>query len=74
MAATSSNRVLRKLGPVRWRQVHRLIYAAASLAVLHWLVSHKIWPAWGMTVGAAILLLLALRIPVIQTNVRKLVS
>ena len=74
MAVTSGNRVLRKLGPVRWRQIHRMIYAAAPIAVLHWLISHKIWPVWGIIMGTAVLLLLALRVPVIQTNLRKLVS
>lgn len=74
MAVTSGNRVLRKLRPVRWRQIHRMIYAAAPIAVLHWLISHKIWPVWGITMGTAVLLLLALRVPVIQTNLRKLVS
>ena len=74
MAVTSGNRVLRKLGPVRWRRIHRMIYAAAPIAVLHWLISHKIWPVWGITMGTAVLLLLALRVPVIQTNLRKLVS
>ena len=73
MAVTSGNRVLRKLGPVRWRQIHRMIYAAAPIAVLHWLISHKIWPVWGITMGTVVLLL-ALRVPVIQTNLRKLVS
>ena len=74
MAVTSGNRVLRKLGPVRWRRIHRMIYAAAPIAVLHWLISHKIWPVWGITMGTAVLLLLALRVPVFQTNLRKLVS
>ena len=74
MAVTSGNRVLRKLGPVRWRRIHRMIYAAAPIAVLHWLISHKIWPVWGITMGTVVLLLLALRVPVIQTNLRKLVS
>lgn len=73
MAVTSGNRVLRKLRPVRWRQIHRMIYAAAPIAVLHWLISHKIWPVWGITMGTVVLLL-ALRVPVIQTNLRKLVS
>lgn len=74
MAVTSGNLVLRKLGPVRWRRIHRMIYAAAPIAVLHWLISHKIWPVWGITMGTAVLLLLALRVPVIQTNLRRLVG
>jgi len=35
LAATSFNRAIRALGPQRWRRLHRLVYAAAMLAVLH---------------------------------------
>lgn len=35
MAATSFNRAVRWLGAVRWRAVHRAVYAVAGLAVLH---------------------------------------
>lgn len=66
MAATSANRIVRRLGPVRWRRLHRLVYAAAPLAALHWLLSHKIWPTWGIGVGLAILALLTLRLPVVR--------
>jgi sulfoxide reductase heme-binding subunit YedZ len=40
LAATSNNWSLRKLGPIRWRKLHRLVYPAAVLGALHyvWLV------------------------------------
>lgn len=36
LAATSTNRALRKLGPVRWRRLHRLTYVIVPLGVLHY--------------------------------------
>src|SRR5512134_998177 len=35
LAATSFNRAIRALGPVRWQQLHRSVYAIALLALLH---------------------------------------
>ncbi|NBB16361.1 protein-methionine-sulfoxide reductase heme-binding subunit MsrQ [Caulobacter sp. SLTY] len=36
LAITSTNAAIRKLGPVRWRRLHRLIYVIAPLGVLHY--------------------------------------
>lgn len=41
LAATSTNSMMRRMGP-RWKQLHRLVYAAAILAVLHYLMLTKI--------------------------------
>jgi len=62
LAVTSNNRLVRKLGPLRWRRLHKLTYPAALLAVLHytWLV--KGWPLEPFVYMAIILALLALRI------------
>ncbi|MBY4893890.1 protein-methionine-sulfoxide reductase heme-binding subunit MsrQ [Rhodobacteraceae bacterium N5(2021)] len=40
LALTSNNFMLRKLGPVRWRKLHKLAYPAAVLGAVHyvWLV------------------------------------
>ena len=35
LAATSFNRAVKKLGALRWRALHRLVYAVAGLALLH---------------------------------------
>ncbi|HYB90129.1 MAG TPA: protein-methionine-sulfoxide reductase heme-binding subunit MsrQ [Candidatus Binataceae bacterium] len=35
LAATSTNAALRRLGFVRWKQLHRIAYLAAALAVIH---------------------------------------
>jgi sulfoxide reductase heme-binding subunit YedZ len=35
LAATSFNRAIRALGAARWQRLHRLVYAVAVLAVLH---------------------------------------
>ena len=35
MAATSFNRAIKALGAVRWRRLHRSVYAVAGLAILH---------------------------------------
>lgn len=43
LAATSFNRAIRALGAVRWRQLHRLVYAIVLLGLLHffWMRSAK---------------------------------
>lgn len=35
LALTSWNRAIRRLGAVRWQALHRLVYAVAGLAILH---------------------------------------
>ncbi|MBE0549099.1 MAG: sulfoxide reductase heme-binding subunit YedZ [Rubrivivax sp.] len=35
LAATSFNRAIKALGAKRWQQLHRLVYATAGLAMLH---------------------------------------
>ena len=62
LAATSNNWSLRKLG-ARWRKLHRLTYAAALLAALHFL-----WLAKGLQLepliyAGVILTLLIYRLP-----------
>jgi sulfoxide reductase heme-binding subunit YedZ len=44
LAATSTKRMIKRLGGQRWRRLHRLVYVAAALGVLHflWLVKADI--------------------------------
>ncbi len=62
LAVTSNNWSLRKLGPVRWRKLHKLIYPAAVLGGVHYLLLVKGWQLRPMVFLAVILLLLALRL------------
>ena len=43
LAATSFNRAIRTLGAQTWQRLHRMVYAVAGLAVLHffWMRSGK---------------------------------
>jgi methionine sulfoxide reductase heme-binding subunit len=62
LAATSTNSALRRLGYVRWKQLHRLAYLAPALAVLHftWRVKRDIRePA---TYGLVLGMLLSVRV------------
>ena len=61
LAATSTNSALRRLGFVRWKQLHRLAYLAPALAVLHftWRVKRDVREP--VTYGIILGLLLAVR-------------
>lgn len=58
LAATSFNAAVRRLGPLRWKRLHRLVYAVAPLAILHfyWMRAAKArWGevlVWGLILGA----------------------
>lgn len=66
LAATSNRFSIRRLGK-RWQRLHRLVYAAAGLALLHflWLVKA---PDIGrpLRYGAVLALLLVLRVPALS--------
>lgn len=59
LAVTSPQRVLRAMGGKRWQRVHRLIYAAGALAVIHywWLVKTGVMSPMLPTVVLVVLLL-----------------
>ncbi len=62
LAVTSTDRWVRRLGFARWKRLHRLVYAAALLGVVHfvWRVKADLRrPSW---FAAAVGLLLAARI------------
>ena len=62
LAITSTTWSIRKLGGKLWQRLHRLIYVAATLGVLHylWLVKRDVTVPAGM--GMLLLALLALRV------------
>lgn len=61
LAVTSRDSMIRRLGPERWRQLHRLNYLLAPAAALHFLWLVKAWPLEPILYLTAILVLLALR-------------
>jgi len=68
LAATSSNAAIRRLGPARWRAIHRWVYLAAPLAVFHWLLAYKIWPGKPLVILGLVAILLALRLPWLRSR------
>jgi sulfoxide reductase heme-binding subunit YedZ len=59
LAATSTNWAIRKLGGARWRNLHKLVYAAAVCGVIHywWQVKPGVRTPLTITVVLAALLL-----------------
>ncbi|NCC31258.1 MAG: sulfoxide reductase heme-binding subunit YedZ [Chloroflexia bacterium] len=64
LALTSNGAAMRKLGRW-WRRLHRLVYLAAILAVLHYLWLAKVIRE-PVIYGIIVLVLLALRLPIVR--------
>ncbi len=61
LAATSTDRAVRRLGAARWRSLHRLAYPAAALAAIHFVWLVKAWPAEPLVYAAIVAGLLGWR-------------
>lgn len=62
LALTSTDRAVRWLGGPRWRQLHRLTYAAVGLGAVHFVMQAKGWQVEPLVYLAATGGLLALRV------------
>lgn len=62
LAATSTAGMLKRLGAARWKKLHRLAYAAAVLAVVHFVLRVKKDVSEPAAYGAVLGLLFAIRI------------
>ena len=62
LAITSNAPMIRWLGGVRWRRLHRLVYVAAIAGALHFIMLVKAWPLEPLAYAAAVVLLLGLRL------------
>ena len=62
LAATSTNSALRRLGYVRWKQLHRLAYLAPAVAVLHFTLRVKRDESEPLTYGLVLGALLTVRL------------
>ena len=65
LAATSTNAMVRRLGPLRWRRLHRLVYAAGVCGVLHFLWLVKADLREPLIYAGILTVLLAARLPVV---------
>lgn len=61
LAMTSNDAAIRRMG-AGWRRLHRLAYAAAPLAAVHWILALKVWESKPLLILTVILLILALRL------------
>lgn len=62
LALTSTDRAVRRLGPVRWRRIQKLSYPALIAAIVHYLMLVKGWPAEPFFYAAGAVALLAFRL------------
>ncbi|HEX4804141.1 MAG TPA: protein-methionine-sulfoxide reductase heme-binding subunit MsrQ [Myxococcaceae bacterium] len=62
LAVTSTDAMVRRLGFVRWKRLHRLVYVAAVLGVVHFIWRVKKDLSQPLTYGAVLALLLAIRV------------
>jgi sulfoxide reductase heme-binding subunit YedZ len=63
LAVTSTRGWIRRLGR-QWQRLHRLVYPAAGLAVLHFFWNAKADTFWPLVAAGILALLLFLRVPV----------
>ena len=70
LAATSTNAMVRRLGPLRWRKLHRLVYAAAICGALHYLWLVKADLREPLVYAAILAVLLAARAPIIVQRLK----
>jgi sulfoxide reductase heme-binding subunit YedZ len=71
LALTSIRGLMVRLGKT-WKRLHRLVYLAGVLVVLHYVWNYKELRAWPTVAGVALLVLLALRLPPIAARLRRL--
>lgn len=62
LALTSNRLSIRKLGTGGWRKLHRLVYFAAVLGAVHYVLLVKSWPPEPLIYLALIMILLSLRL------------
>jgi sulfoxide reductase heme-binding subunit YedZ len=71
LAVTSIRGLMVRLGRA-WKRLHRLVYLAGALVVLHYVWNYKEFRTWPTLAGVALLVLLAARLPPIAERLRRL--
>lgn len=62
LAVTSNNAAIRRMGGHAWARLHKLVYAAAIGAVLHYILVVKSWPTEPLVYAAIVAVLLGYRL------------
>ena len=62
LAVTSTNAAIRRMGPLAWRRLHRLAYAAILAGMAHFLLIEKVWTVELILYLAVTLALLGFRL------------
>jgi len=62
LAVTSTNGMIRRMGPIGWRRLHRLAYVAAVAGTVHFVVLVKGWQTEPLVYAAAVFVLLMFRL------------
>lgn len=62
LAITSNRLSIRKMGAEGWRKLHRLVYVAAILGAVHYLLIVKAWPLEPIVYLGLVVILLSLRL------------
>jgi sulfoxide reductase heme-binding subunit YedZ len=62
LAVTSTNKMVKRLGFARWKRLHRLVYLAAALGVVHYIWRVKADTREPLVFGAILLVLLGVRL------------
>ena len=70
LAVTSPDFMARRLGGRRWKALHRMVYVAAALGVLHFLWLVKLDITRPVVAAMVLIALLALRLPAVQARTR----
>lgn len=61
LAVTSHNAMIRRMGALTWRRLHRAVYVAAAAAALHFILVVKAWPPEPLVYAGLVAVLLAFR-------------
>ena len=62
LALTSTNGMVKRLGALRWKRLHRLAYVAAIAAAIHYFLVGKVIEAQAVVFASIVALLLAYRL------------
>jgi len=71
LALTSTNGWQKRLGK-RWKKLHRLIYIAVPLSILHYFLLERDIKDWVLVYAALVVILFVMRLPAIRRAVTRI--